>query len=315
MHWGFENIGCKSILPTDEDEVVFNQTHQEQYKRIEKLINKYKIDAIFCEGYSNMNTYGILELCKKYNVQYHHWAIEDPVTPHIGECFAKLGIDFIWTTCEEFIPKYRKMGCKSDLLLFGCNPTIDCKTPEDRFKAGISIVGSNYDNRWKKVKEFILPLLEDEFDPAIYGIWWTSKTQPFRLQDYGKEKYYWLIKEGYDALPYEWLPIVVNSSKIMIGLNCDDSSITQTSCRPYETLSCAYNSVYLAWYTQAQNNIFGDYIYQAKTPDEMVRMAREIMNMSDEQRAEIATRAREFVRKNHSYTIRAKKVVDCIKSL
>lgn len=316
MYWGFGKIGAKSILLTEPDERVFTENQEEQYRRIENAINKHNINVIFCEGYGNMNAAGILSLCKKYNIQYHHWAIEDPVTPHIGENFARVS-DYIWTTTEEFIPKYEKLGCQSGLLLFGCNEEMPIPPAEDRFKSKISIVGSNYDNRWQKVKEFVLPLLEDEFDPTVYGWWWMNEDQPFKLQDYKKSKYYWMVKEGnnHQVLPYEWLPIVVNSSKIMIGLNCSDESVTQTSCRPYETLCFAHNSVYLAWYTKAQDRIFGDYIYQAKTGDEMVEKARMILNMSDEERIEKARVAREWVVKNHSYTIRAETVANKIKEL
>lgn len=317
MYWGAKKCGCNAILLTNEKTRVFTESQQEQYKRIEEAIKKYDINVIFCEGYGNMNAAGIITLCKKYNVQYHHWAIEDPVTPHIGENFARVS-DFIWTTTQEFISKYEGMGAKSDLLLFGCNPEFYNKVvPEDRFKAGVSIVGSNYDNRWEQAKEFVLPLLEDEFDPAVYGWWWMNETQPFKLQDYGKEKYYWMIKEGHNdqMLPYEWLPIVVNSSKVMIGLNCSGESITQTSCRPYETLCYSWNSVYLAWYTKAQDRIFGDYIYQAKTGKEMVEKARMLLNMTDEERQAKATKAREFVRNFHSYEQRFQQVAEKIKEL
>lgn len=316
MYWGAKKIGCNAVLLDSIEERVFTENQDEQYKRIEAAIIKYKINVIFCEGYGNMNARGILELCKKYNIQYHHWAIEDPVTPHIGESFAKVA-DFIWTTTEEFIPKYKKIGCDSDLLLFGCNPDIPKAVPEKRFEAGLSVVGSNYDNRWHNALTFILPLLEDEFNPTIYGFWWMAVNQPFRLQDYGKEKYYWKVKEGHDkeTLPFEWLPIVVNSSKIMIGLNCSGDSNTQTSCRPYETLSCAYNSVYLAWYTKAQDKIFGDHIYQAKTGKEMKEMARMLLHMPEQDRIEKARKAREFVHNHHSYALRFQQVADKVKEL
>jgi spore maturation protein CgeB len=166
-------------------------------------------------------------------------------------------------------------------------------------------VGTNYSNRFDKVREYVLPLIENKLDVMIYGLWWMNENAEFNLIDY--PQVYW---SEYAQLPYEWLPIVINSSKIMVGLNCSDVSRTQTSCRLYETLASSETSVYLAWYTKAQNNIFGDYIYQARGGKEMLDMANEILSMSDEQRKEIALKAREYVINNHSYELRAKQVAD-----
>lgn len=304
MYWGFKHIGCDTILLQGDDRI-YDKPQEYQLRKIEDTIKKQKTNLLFCEGYSGMPVPEIKTLCKKYSVQFHFWDIETPVTPAISR-YLLPQCDFMWTTCIEYMHKFREQGYKSDLLLFGCCLDIGYGLPEERFKHDISIVGMNYDNRWRKVKEFILPLIENNYDLRIYGGWWMSPTQPFNLLKY--PQFYWSDKE--ERLPFEWLPIVVNSSKIMVGLNCSDQSETQTSCRPYETLNCAYSSVYLAWYTPAQNNIFKDYIYQAKTGDDMLLMADEILSMTDSQREEIATKAREYVRANHHYGLRAQQVVD-----
>jgi spore maturation protein CgeB len=310
MKWGFEKNGCFTYL-LEGEERIFDKPHEYQLEKIEEKIRNFDIDLVFAEGYSNMPIHEISKLCRNYNTKLHWWAIEDPVTPHIGEHKAKEKlVDFIWTTTEEYIQKYKDLGVDSDLLLFGCNP--DFHKPvasEDRFKHDISLIGTNYSNRFEKTKKFIIPLIEKEFDVKIYGQWWYRADQEVNLLDYKPLNIVW-DEPGYVALPYEWLPIVVNSSKIMLGLNCSDKSVTQTSCRPYETLASSGESVYLAYYTEAQERIFSKYIYQAKTTDEMINMAEEILGMKSSKRRLIAQKAREFVVENHNYKLRAKQVLD-----
>jgi spore maturation protein CgeB len=96
----------------------------------------------------------------------------------------------------------------------------------------------------------------------------------------------------------------------MLGLNCQsDKSVTQTSCRPYESLASSSNSAYLAYYTEAQNRIFGDYIIQVNIGIEMINKAKEILEWSDKKRKDFAKKAREFVIREHNYEIRVKKIL------
>jgi spore maturation protein CgeB len=109
----------------------------------------------------------------------------------------------MWTTTIEFIDKYKKMGVDSDLLLFACNP--DFHKPadsEDRFRHDISVVGTNYSNRYDKTKEFIFPLIENSFDIKIYGLWWMNPDIPVNLIKYKDKDVYWQ-EPGYLQLPYE----------------------------------------------------------------------------------------------------------------
>lgn len=310
IKWGFEKCGCYTYLMEHEDSVNIEPDKRITLPKIEKAIIDHKINFLFCEGYSIMPLPEISALCKKHNVKFHWWAIEDPVTPIIGENVVKNKyVDFIWTTTMEFIDKYKSFGVDSDLLLFACNP--DFQKPvvgEDRFKHDLSLVGTNYSNRFDKTKQFIFPLINKNFDIMIYGLWWMNPSQKVNLIPFKHKNVYWQEK-GYDQLPYEWLPIVVNSSKIMIGVNCSDLSATQTSCRPYETLASAGESVYLAYHTKAQENIFGDYIIQAKTTDEMIDKANEILSWTDVQRRAFAEKSRRFVVENHTYEFRVKQIL------
>lgn len=309
MKWGFEENGVFVHLLEGED-AIYTKPQDAQMVIIEKKIKELDINYIFCEGYSNMPVHQISKLCKANNIRFDWWAIEDPVTPHIAHNIAEQKlVDYIWTTTEEFIPKYKNFGIDSDLLLFGCNPTFHKPVPcEKRFKHDISLIASNYSNRFDKTQEYFVPLIENKFDIMFYGHWWLNPNQEFNLID--KSEYVWNEPVYGTVLPYEWLPIVVNSSKIMLGHNCTDISKTQTSCRPFETLCSSGESVYLAYYTEAQERIFGDYIIQVKSGKEMVQKARELLALKVPERRAIALRAREFVAENHNYKIRAKTVLD-----
>ena len=314
MKWGFEQLGCYVHLMEGEDAIYTLRTdHEGMLKKIKAAIKKHDINFVFTEGFSNMPIKEVSDMCRNNKIPFHWWAIEDPVTPHIGENLAKNNlVDFIWTTTIEFIEKYKRYGIGADLLLFACNP--DFQKPvlgEDKFKHDISVVGTNYSNRYAKVREFLFPLIERDFDIKIYGLWWENPDALVNIIKYKEKNVYWKPK-GYDQLPYEWLPIVVNSSKIMFGLNCSDESVTQTSCRPYETLAASGESVYLAWHTKAQDAIFGDYIMQAKTAKEMVNKTEEILSWSEPKRRAFASNAREFVVKNHTYKHRASQMINVL---
>jgi spore maturation protein CgeB len=316
IKWGFEQVGSYVYLMDGEDSIyLLAQDQQLAVKKIEKCIIEHKINVIFTEGYAGIPFNQIKELSKKYGIKIHFWAIEDPVTPQIAEHVIKNKLaDHIWTTTIEFIPKYKKMGVSADLLLFACNPDFHIATlPDKKFTNDISVIGTNYSNRFDKTKEFIIPFIKNDYNIKIYGLWWENPTAEVNIVKYRDKNVYWNDGNGGHVLPYELLPTVVNSSKIMIGMNCSDYSITQTSCRPYETLCSSYESVYLAYYTKAQDKIFGDYIVQAKDGKEMLEKADMILGWNEAKRRAMAQEARIFVIQNHTYKHRAEQIVEYIK--
>ncbi|NPV54134.1 MAG: glycosyltransferase family 1 protein [Firmicutes bacterium] len=110
-------------------------------------------------------------------------------------------------------------------------------------------------------------------------------------------------------LPYEELPCVYSSAKIILGMNCDDTSATQTSMRPYEALACG-GGLFLAHYTKAQENLFGDLIFQAKNKEETLELMEMILHMDSEERQEIARKAQKEVYEKHNYAARAQQIVE-----
>lgn len=305
---GFEQLGHITEYMTEEYQM-WNNNASVQITKLTDKINQFHADLIFTEGYAGINIKEIYKLCKSHSIPLFVWLIEDPVSTEWYSKVLSQYSDYSFTTTIECVPIYESMGKKSEVLMFACNP--DFHKPclsENRFKHDISIIGTNYSNRYTETEWFIMSLVKNNYDIKIYGNnWWLDKNRPVNLIGY--ENYYWQESPYINGLPYEWLPIVVNSSKIMLGMNCDDSSKTQMSMRPFETLSSSDSSVYLAHYTKAQDNIFGDLIYQAKNKDETLFMAQEILKMSNLQRKEKANKARKFVHENHNYKVRANQII------
>jgi spore maturation protein CgeB len=306
---GFDKLGCETSFLDDECYAIWEKPQDLHRKLIFERIDRFKPDLIFSEGYATMPLHEFYPVFKSKGIQTHLWDIEADCTPQIGECFV-LNCDYFWTTMGEKIPEFKQRGLNIGIgnLLFGCNPDFHKPTPpEDRFKHDLSLVARNYSNRYKESGWFVMPFLEKQYDLKIYGLWWNDTTRPINLKSYPNN--YWQ-EDGYIELPYEWLPIVINSSKVILGMNVPVNSSIHCSMRPFETLASSDNSILLGHYQEGQYKIFGDYMYHAKNTNEAIAMTNEILSMTDEQRREKARLAREFVIEKHNYTLRAKQVLE-----
>ena len=316
---GFDQLGHVTDFMYNDPAIgmyrLWDKPPIEQISILSQKINEFRPDIIFSEGYAGMPIYGISQLCKQRSIPLMIYCVEDPVSTDWYSVVLAKYADYVFTTTMNCVPIYKKMGKPAELLMFACNPEFHKPVPsEDRFKHDISVVATNYSNRYHKTLWFLMSLIKNEYDVKVYGNnWWLDKERPINL--IGLEKYYWTEPPTYvNGLPYEWLSNVVNSSKIMLGMNCVSEGDVgedpyQCSMRPFETLACSESSVYLAHYSQAQNNIFGDLIYQAHNEDETIMMVNEILAMTDNQRKEKADKARMFVYENHTYKIRADQII------
>lgn len=301
---GFRQAGYEVRVIAGEQERLWNHSFEEQVKRLEKRVEEFKPDFVFTEGYPGCNPLAIFNVLKKHSIPHLYWAIEDPVSPDLAEQFLA-GSDIIFTTTKERVPYYQGKGKPSEVLLFGCNPEFHKQVPpKTEYKHDIVLVAANYSSRYEESKWFVMPFLERGYDIKIYGIWWDDYSRPVNLKKY-PEKYGGI-------LAYENLPAIYNSAKVILGMNCDDTSNTQTSMRPYEALACG-GGLFLAHYTKAQWNIFGYNMWQAKNTNETLRYANELLAMSDAQRQERAFKAQQFVYKNHNYMLRANQIVDAFR--
>lgn len=278
----------------------------EQASRLARAIAGFKPDFVFTEGYPGFSPEVICEVCRVHGVPHLYWAIEDPLGDRISRRFAPL-CDYIFTTAVECLPGYTSMGKKAEVLLFGCNPLFHRYTgvsPE--YAYDIVLVASNYPVRYKEAQWFVMPLVKAHYNIKIWGLWWDNPELPVNLCQFPG------VYGG--LLPYELLPRVYSSARIILGMNCDDSSITQTSMRPYEALACG-GGLYLGHYTRAQEAIFGDLIFQARNTTETLALVDHILQMPEAERRTHAKRAQQEVYARHSYRLRARQIVEAFRSL
>ncbi len=280
-----------------------------QFVLLKRKIQSFLPTIIFTEGYGNMAIDRFERLFKKFNIKTFLWTIEDPVTLSIGTYCAPY-FDYIFTTAQECIPMYNQLGKQAEVLLFGCNEEYHKPAlSKPQYKSDMTLVGSNYSSRYKETEWFLMSLIKSfKYKIQVYGHdWWMNRSLPVHLANHPK------VYKG--ILPYEELSSAYSSTKIILGMNCDGSSITQTSMRPFESLSISNSSLYMGHYTKAQEAIFGDLIYLPKNKEETLEMAQIIMKMSDSERQNKTLKAQKFVHQNHNYRLRAQQIINVYNQL
>ena len=266
-----------------------------------QYFKKYKPDYLIFGGYAPKYFNIISALCKKHGVGFIYWAIEDPVGFN-NTLFLAQKADYVFTTTAECIPRYKQHGIKASLLMFACNPDyhkagVFC--PE--YAADLVLAASCY--HWKARKQGYESILdaakESGFDLKVWGAGWQKKSaQPIL----GNPSYYC----GY--FPNGRLPDLCASVKIVLGIQCDDTSKTQTSMRPYEVLGC--RGFHLTQWTKATAHIFKDgrHLVTAQTKEEALKKIKYYI-AHPSNRAKIAIQGQAFVYKHHTYERRVKDII------
>lgn len=305
---GFKQAGHESMCMMGEEWRLWDKKGPEQQALVAKAIDIFKPDMVFTEGYAGCHLESIAPMLKLKRIPLMVWTIEDPVTLHISNYYAGYA-DYVWTTTVERLPHYQnKLEKPAGLLLFGCNPEFH-KTvePKEEFKHDIVLVAANYSNRYDKADWFIKPLLDSgKYDIKIWGPWWNDPTRPINLDKYPG------VYGG--MLPYEDLCSVYCSAKIVLGMNCDGSSKTQTSMRPYEALACG-GGVFVAHFTKAQGDLFGLHMFQTMNAVDTMTKIDWLLSEEEDIRKEHAKEAQQFVYETHSYKLRAEQIVKAFNTL
>lgn len=301
LYWAFEKLGYE-VKMMDLENQIWDKSATEQQILFEKVVNEFKPNLVFSEGFAGFDIKGLFGITKKYGIPHMFWSIEDPIENcWIGKSYSPYA-DYTFTTANECVDLYKNNGKGCEVLLFASNPDFHKHVNHKKeYIYDIVLVASNYSNRYEETKWFVMPLVEKGYNIKIWGIWWDDFKRPVSLKDYMH------VYGG--VLMYEELPHAYSSSKIILGMNCDDNSDSQTSMRPYEALgSCG--GLLISHYTKAMKNIFGDYVYLPKNTQETFDMVNEVLNMSEKQRIEKAINAQDFVYKNHNYILRAEQIIN-----
>lgn len=260
-----------------------------------------KPELLIFGGYGPKYFEIIPELCKKNGVGFIYWAIEDPVGFNKTISLAEKA-DYVFTTTRESISEYAKRGIKSSLLTFACNPTYHRTGKyKQEYDLDLALVASHYqwEARRKGYKTILNAAVESGKSFKVWGAGWDSKVGKQALGNFN-------LFNGY--FPNEHLPNLCASTKIILGIQCDDSSITQTSMRPYEVLGC--KGFHLTQRTKATVNIFkeGEHLVTADSKEEALEKMLFYINHSQE-RERISNKGQQFVYKYHTYEQRVREII------
>ncbi|OME55381.1 hypothetical protein BSK59_12945 [Paenibacillus odorifer] len=301
---GFDSLGHETFV-LDGEFRLWDKDKNEQLKLFKKALQHLKVDLVFSECFANFSE-DLFVYTKEHGIPHFFWSVED--TPHdhwIGDHWSNYA-DYIFTTTAECLPNYWNKGKQAELMLFACNPSFH-KHYDTKINKDITLIANNYDRRFSQTKEFIMPLLENGYDIDIYGnSWWTDHTKEVNLCNFPN------TYKGYGA--YEDLPQLYSQSKVAIGQNLDEDSVTQTSMRMVEVLGIG-GALLVSPYTKAQEYLFNDHIYLPKDKSEIIQMVDEVLSMTNKQRKQKAVAAQKYVYKYHNYTLRAQQVINAFKGI
>nr|WP_145401449.1 glycosyltransferase [Paenibacillus xylanexedens] len=296
---GFKNLGHEVHI-MDGMYQLWDKEKEVQVELFKDYIENNHVDIVFSECFANFAE-GIFEHTKEKGIFHALWSIEDTPFDHwIGDYWSDYA-DYIFTTTAECLPNYWNKGKQAELMLFGCNPDFHKNTDSGK-QRDIVLIANNYERRFEQTRKFIMPVVERGYDVSIFGNeWWIDSNREVNLLNHPS------AYKGYGA--YEDLPYLYSSSKIILGQNLDDKSITQTSMRPAESLAVG-GGILISPFTPAQQYLFHDHIYLPRNTDEMILMIDEVLGMTDIQRKQKAKKAQEYVHKYHNYNLRAEQVIN-----
>lgn len=268
---------------------------------LEQCFEEAKPDYFIFGGYAPKYFSIIPGLCRKHGSGFIYWAIEDPVG--FGETLSLAQeADYVFTTTEECIPDYRRHGINARLLLFACSPNCH-RTGQYHadYEADLALAASFYscETRTRGYDIILDAAKESGGSLKVWGTGWLRKAGQDKL---GNPEYY----RGY--LPDGHLPDLCASAKIILGIQGDDSSKTQTSMRPYEVLGCG--GFHLTQWTKATVNLFedGKHLITAGTKEEALDKIHFYLACPDE-RSRIALQGQQYVYAHHTYEHRVRDVL------
>ncbi|MDY7223910.1 CgeB family protein [Halalkalibacterium halodurans] len=266
-----------------------------------KDFKKIKTDFLIHGGYAPKYFSILPEICKEKGVAFIYWAIEDPVG-YNNTLFLAEKADFVFTTTQECVSEYAKKGIKATLLTFACNPDYHKMGKySSKYDLDLALVASHY--RWEARRKGYRTILDGAIESGkrlkVWGAGWDTDIGRKTLKNQG-------IFEGY--LPNSHLPSLCASAKIVLGIQCDDSSFTQTSMRPYEVLGC--HGFHLTQKTKATTKIFkdGEHLVTAGSKEEAIEKILYYLERPQE-RQRIARQGQDFVYRYHTYEQRVKEIM------
>jgi hypothetical protein len=309
--YGFKQNGWNTYLVSPEDKR-FGYSKEIQVEMINSYIEKYNINFVFCEMRCGCEWQAIFNLCNLKNIKFIIWGIED--IPSYTN-FLDSTIDYChyyYTTTEELIT-YVKNKYNKDIKIirFGVNPEIHKAFDKvESYTNDLVFCGNNYNARSNDFQEFIMPLVVNNYDIAVYGNeWWLDESYNVNLCRY-QHLYKGYCSWGNTSLLY-------SSCKIILGMNNNRFSKTQVSMRPCEAMGVGAGAIFISPWSPAQEYWYGksgEYAFFPKSQNEMIENVNYVLNMTEEERLQMSKKAQEMIYQNHNYTDIVKVIINDLNS-
>ena len=248
-----------------------------------KVMEEFKPDVFFCESawsgikeynncwrgkiYKNGNViyetrkviFSIISYCERHNIKTVFWNKEDPT--YFGNfkydfIDTALNFEYIFTTCEECVEKYKRLGAKNVyVLMFGFSPRIF--NPLNSFPKNNEAVfaGSWYNNEKERcldMENIFDSVLNEKIDLKIYDRYFNSDNPDTVFP----EKYSEFNKGN---MPFSKLGDIIKKAKYAVNVNTVKNSKTMFARRVFEIIAC--NTVIISNYSKGLKKMFGDGIW------------------------------------------------------
>ncbi|WCK53279.1 glycosyltransferase [Aneurinibacillus sp. Ricciae_BoGa-3] len=302
---GFKDLGhhIKIIDPNKEE-------------LLKAALTQFQPNLIFSMGWTPANdTLEKQERIGNYTqpsgIPHIYWATEDPGYTEIFSLpyIKRAKPDFVFTICEEKIATYEGLGISAAHLDFGYHPSVHYPTNRfNQYTSTAALVANGYPQLYEKdpthqrfisLKALVVPFLDEGIDINLYGRYWDQMKRIFEKNiplDWIKS-----------YLPYPEANKVYSSAKIVIGVQ---NKMTQLTQRTYEILASGGFLLTTDTPEVRRHFIPGKDLIVSSSKEETLQLLRYYLNRPDE-RLKICKRGLQSVKK-HSYTIRAKMVIETL---
>lgn len=308
----FEELGFECEIPRNKlqfEELRYPKvmtctlTVHERYDIVYKAIKRSDADTVFLNG-ANPYYQAVPDACRDFKKKFIYWATEDPILYDYMLPVVKQA-DLILSPAIECVEKYKELGLNAHLMMFACNPDYH-KIGKYNKKYDLDLILQaslyNHPARIQGYDSVIKPavkLTKQGYKFNVYGAFWDSPLGLKYLKDMS-------LYKGFH--PNQDIPDICASSKIILGVQCDNSSATQQSMRSFEVL--ASGGFHLTQWTKSMDYWFenGKHLVTVKNSEEAYEKMKYYLKHENE-RNKIAQQGMEYVRNNHTYEHRIRESI------
>lgn len=269
---------------------------------------KFNPDVLFVFKGLYITPYTIQMIKKRTGTFAIHW-MNDETENHNFQRYSKKNahaFDFVFTTAEKYVERYRKMGVKAEYLPFACDPTIHrkvvlTKNETSRLASDLCFIGT-----YRKEREQLLLQLvsaKPHLNLKIWGGRWFFFRVDRRLRSY---------IQGSPIVGSEMVK-AYNASKIVLNLHkkWDREDGMKANMRVFETTGCKS-------FLLTDKAVGMEDLYDLNKELVTYTSVTDLCDLIDyylsapEEREEIARRGQERAYKDHTYDHRAKRILDTL---